>query len=382
MNRSCAHEAEALREAGVTVMTPGPRGLDGSVLHQGRRYSLQGEDRVAAFVAALQLPEDVGRKLEQLLLDLDDPDRRAVVANLASAWAPAERGGSIPSRLVFSGHSFGEDFWGDANGMIELRDLRGLAAVMPKAAAQIEDLALHGCETGGEERVERWRSSFPNLKTAWAYAGSAPGSHSGAVPHLTRWERATRGRAETLDPEIAARFRKGENVATWSAQDGYRPGRTEAKRLAAEAEQQSWEGPFEAYFSGEREATNPQQGELRQHYASLQRILGTGGLTPGDEAHLTRRAAQSLRLLYYRQKIAPAFAEHNAGQIRTGYEALGLDAPDFGKLSRKEALAEINRFRSALRVDRLKPAEAVALEALLVRGLRDLERELIPDRWI
>lgn len=385
MNRSCGHEAAELRRAGLPVeVAPGrARGAEG-VAYRGRTYPLNTETEQAAFVEALGLPAEVAARVRLVLKETEWTEERVTLAGLAAAWAPAERGGSVPSRLILSGHSAGDLIWGDREMELGRKDLERLARAMPKAAAQIEDLLLHGCNTAGSERVSQWGAAFPNLRTVWAYSSDAPGSYTGAVPHMLEWARATRGRAETLDPAAAGEHRKGGNVSTWSSQDGYRPGRKEAQSHASLAELGSWSGPMEAYLSGAREVSDPHQGELRTHYTLLQNALGSGGLDPSVESFVANKAAQAVRLLYYREKIAPAFAAEHAQAIKAGYEALGLEPPRFEQLSRQEAMRAIERFALAAESHghaRL-PEAVYRLLPLLTQGLRDLDRRLIPDRWI
>ena len=97
-----------------------------------------------------------------------DPDAKDELAQLTKTWAKGERGEEIPSRLVLSGHSVGDGVWGDHNGEIYRRDIADLAKAMPRAAAQVEDLHISGCYSGGQGDVDSWRGIFP-AKTVWAY---------------------------------------------------------------------------------------------------------------------------------------------------------------------------------------------------------------------
>ena len=53
--------------------------------------------------------------------------------------------------------------------------------------------------------------------------------------------------------------------------------------------------------------------------------------------------------------------------------------PDFARLSRKDALGAINDFEQLARTKH-GPAVDKALE--LLRGLRDLDRRVIPNEWV
>jgi len=111
---------------------------------------------------------------------------------------------------------------------------------MPTAAADIEDIMLSACSSGYAESadyrtgLQEWRTVFPNLKTLWGYGG-AKDFHSptgdAALSHITAWERATRGRAERLDPRAAVAQTHGHlvgyegNVSWWSSKQGYVQGK-------------------------------------------------------------------------------------------------------------------------------------------------------------
>jgi hypothetical protein len=104
-------------------------------------------------------------------------------------------------------------FWGEHNGMVEIKKIEEIAAALPVAASLIEDLHLSACYSGNERYLVRWRRVFPNVSTIWAYSGSAPGAHSGAQKHLSIWNSATKGNKIKLDRSIASNTRKGKNVA-------------------------------------------------------------------------------------------------------------------------------------------------------------------------
>lgn len=169
---------------------------------------------------------------------------RDELAGLAAAFAVAEEGGDLPSRLVLSGHCTGTSIWDGAQKLGELRfaDVMALADLMPRAAAQIEDIMLSACSSGFDRdddvmtvSLRAWREHFPNLKTVWGYGGERD-AHSptagAALLHLDAWERATRGRANHVDPRSALSHVSGGepvpyagSVSTWSIAKDYVRGR-------------------------------------------------------------------------------------------------------------------------------------------------------------
>lgn len=91
------------------------------------------------------------------------------------------------------------------------------------------------------------------------------------------------------------------------------------------------------------------------------------------------KAATTIRLIYY-DVIRIAFAAHNGREVASGYAAVGLPVPDYGRLGRKQAMAEIDAF-----VAKIGPGSrdaAMRLRVLLVDGLRNLSARYIPENWI
>ena len=76
--------------------------------------------------------------------------------------------------------------------------------------------------------------------------------------------------------------------------------------------------------------------------------------------------------------MAPQFAREYETEITRGYRAAGLDVPDFARLPRDQAMAAIQRLEDA----GSRSAEARRALELLQHGLRDLNRELVPTRWL
>ena len=247
----------------------------------------------------------------------------------------------------------------------------------------MQDLHLAACYAGGETNVDRFREAFPNLKTAWGYTGSAPGAESGATAHLRRWERATRGESTALSRDVAAGTRKGENVATWTATRGYEDGRDRTSLNALRGEVDGREYTFNQHFAGLRDVTSSQTGPLRDYYNQLQRVIQHPELGATERTALEAKRDQTIRLLYYPTHVAPRFADANRDAITAGYRSLGLDAPAFGTMRRQDALRAIGDLeRRVGELGDAAPEAARTLAPLLTRGLRDLDRSLIPEGWL
>ncbi len=386
MNEGAAHEAAFLKQRGNTVTLL----KDGVVNDQittrdaagtTRTHALDTPEGARSFALTLGLPADQTAKIADVIHGAGH-DTRDELAQLAQVWAQAERGGQMPSRMVLSGHSTGRSVWGDGNGSLDFGTLGKLADAMPKAARSVEDLHLSACYSGGQGLMDQYRGIFPNAKTIWAYTGSAPGAHSGATAHLSRWDTATRGGAGALDRAIAEHTRKGENVAVWSVDRGYLDGRPPAPLDEARRAVQHGQQTFERFARGDEAVANPSSGPLREHYNQLQRLLQHPDLPRADRPSLEGQRDATIRLLYFTKNVAPKFQEVHGQTARDGFAALGLTAPNFGTASRADAVRSIAEFERKASQTSPLPAAAQRLLPLLTEGLRDLSSARIPDSWI
>jgi hypothetical protein len=391
MNPHTQLEADAIQRANPTarvstiqdsfqndqVRAPG---LDG----KQHVYDLRTEAGIRTFVGTLGLPLAQGQQVAAAIASAG-ADARDELAQLAQVWARAEKGGVIPSRLVLSGHSSGGILWGHTetfkNGFLFRDSLARLATAMPRAAASVEDLCIAACNNGGETNVNAWRALFPNLKTMWAYKGTAPGSASGATAHLSRWEKATRGEVDALRPDLARGLRMGEFLAVWSRRDGYQTATVSESVSDLRVRQTAGHATFERYFRGDEQVRDPHHGPLREHYNTLQALLGLPEVPASERAGLERARDQTLRLLFY-EDVATHFQQTHGASIQRGFAALGRRAPDFSRIGRAEALALIQSFEAELARHHPRPVEAQQLLPLLTEGLRDLQRSRIPENWL
>src|SRR5262249_30757917 len=147
----------------------GKTGKSDDVDINGTHYNLRDDADLQRFIALLGLPAkqsgEIAAAITSCSMAADDE-----LASIAWNWAPAEKGLDIPRRLVLSGHSTGDALFGLYNGVLKFDDFSALARAMPKAAAQVEDLHISGCYSGGAVNVARWRAIFPNVLTIWAYS--------------------------------------------------------------------------------------------------------------------------------------------------------------------------------------------------------------------
>jgi hypothetical protein len=294
---------------------------------------------------------------------------RDELALVAMALAPGERGASIPSRIVLSGHSTGREVYSGTDSL-PFRAVLALARAMPRAARQIEDVHLSGCFTAGQVfDKDVWKTAFPNLKTLWGYSQFAPAA---PVGHLQAWEATTRGRA-AYDPG-----RGVHGVATWSERSGIRePGVTleGLKSAAAEADER-----FQSYSSGEIRVRSPHGSLADDDYAAYRRLASRPELSKTERAAYEQKAEILLRVRFYESSIRGELAKAHGAELARAFEAVGLRPVDFATLSRREALAAIDRFERRLAT---VPAGAPELDraAALLRGVRTLDPNVIPQAW-
>lgn len=385
MNAHAKDEAAALRNRGQNVTFIGDSFSDDQLRvregGQTRTHDLRTDEGINAFVLSLGLPGEQSRKVADAIRSVG-ADGRDEFAGLAREFARAEKGGTIPSRLVLSGHNVGSGIYGDDNGQIRWESMAKLTDAMPAAARQVEDLHVAACYSGGQPAIERYRAMFPNAKTIWAYSGSAPGTWSGAMPHQSRWETATRGTRAELDRALANGTRKGENVAVWSERLGYLDGNPPAELSTVRGEFDRGAATYDRFFAGEEAVSNTQSGPLRDYYNRLQRLLQHPDLPAAETPQLEARRDATIRLIYYSATVAPKFQQHHERQINEGFRALGLTAPNFGTLTRADALRQIEAFEQALNTASPQPEAAQQLLPLLTEGLRDLSSSRIPPAWV
>lgn len=394
MNEGSAFEARELRKVareGVTHIGDSKAGDDKVTIpvKEGGRtvqktFDLATDAGRNDYVAAIGVTGAQATKLKGILAEAGG-DARDEVGQLARVFAQAENGDRQIERLILSGHSVGSGVWGDNNGYFRMDLLSKLADTFPNAVRQVEDLHIAGCYSGGESAVDKWRGIFPNSKTVWAYGDSAPGSYTGAVKHLQKWEAATRGVGQDpakLTRDLVRGTRKGENVAVWNAVRGLDNGEAPKPFSQLRGEFDRRRPAFDEHFNGRSTVDNPQSGPLRDYYNSMQRLLQSRELPAGERPGLEAQRDQTIRLIYYNATVKGKFQAAHSPAIRAGYEKLGLVPPDFSTLSRADALKAISEFQNKLNGTRTKPPEAERLLPLLTDGLRDLKSNVIPEAWV
>ena len=377
------------RSASVTTITDD--GAQDHVRNGNKIYDLRQKNGLTAFVASLGLNKTAEAGVARALA-MCEKDAKDELAELAKIWAVGEKGAKIPSRLVLAGHSNGDGVWGDNNGSLRLGPLLELSRALPDATAQIEDAFVTGCYSGGEVTMDQYLLIFPRAKTIWAYDAQAPGVDNGATLDQGGWEEATRGRQhKTLNQASAS---AGKNMAVWNYDSGYHAatGKLDLNALRGKVQwmeeyfyQPALKGADFAYDGEQRipiRITDPHTGLIRQYYSWLVRLTQHKELPEDERAFWNEKKNQAIRLLYFSDTVAPAFAKNHRQEIAQGYAKMGLPAPDYSRMSRVAALKAIAAFNAKLQKNPDAPADSQQLGVLLERGLGELDPSLIPDGWV
>ncbi|MFZ5471664.1 MAG: hypothetical protein ACOZIN_19735, partial [Myxococcota bacterium] len=123
-------------------------------------------------------------------------------------------------------------------------------------------------------------------------------------------------------------------------------------------------------------------GELREFYNYLQRLIQHPELPAAERPGLQAQRDTTIRLIFYGSHIAPKFAAQHQAAISAGFQAAGLEVPNFATLSRGEAMAKIEQFNQAVGRMSNPPPAVTRLAPLLNDGLRDLKPGVIPETWV
>jgi hypothetical protein len=196
LNANAYFEAHALESVGLPLQR---------ILHQDtptvsleeQSFDLTIEAEVQDFIQSLGFDGAQSIALADALWGLDFA-LRDEVARLIQVWSRAElHQEDIPTRLVLSGHSGGRFFWGigdrpqEFSGNLELKDLRRITALLPKAVSQIRSIFLAGCNTGWEENLRQMAALFPQAQSLTGYTDSAPLASEEAPAEILHWAQWT-----------------------------------------------------------------------------------------------------------------------------------------------------------------------------------------------
>lgn len=378
MNRSSApaEEAKLSKLAKVTELAHSERAAVISV--DGKSYELAKPEGQGAFVGLLHARgmSEMQAQLVVAAIAQTNPTGADEMAHLALLWAQGEAGGTVPSRIVLSGHSSGTTIWdGKGDGELAFADVQRLAWVMPCAAAQIEDIHISACSTGMQGAIDEnraaWVAAFPNLKTLWAYNGSAPLEGGG---HLGEWARATRGRATNLELSPS---RAKEHVGVWDRSSGYRDGSEPLEK--ARARQATADVRFDAWVSGARRANGSDDPALVEDYRTYKALYGRSDLHLSERSDLGAKAETLLRVRYYDGAVRRGLEREYGAVLAKAFREVGLPPLSLATTSRSESIARLAAFEAA--ASRTAPSAETMRAIEISMAIRNLDSDVIPTRW-
>jgi len=349
---------------GVTAIINNPDKQDSFTDDKGTDHDLADDTGTASLVEAWGISDAQETAVEQLVKDTSGGTKDEVFG-LAKVYAEAELGKRTMERVVLSGHSIGNEIFGQGAWM-NFEVLMKLKDIFPIAAGGVKHVMLSACSSGYEATMAKFQEAFPNVKTVWGYAGVCP-TGSGARSDMKDWEGKTDDKTEeTVKPP-------GHGVGTWSEKEGYKGG--EAMTYAeALADVDGMETEFQDYLAGKKEVASSSSGPMYTYYRSLQRLLGKPELVGSDRTKWTARMKVAVRLRFW-PDIRGKFGTTFSSRLQKGYDAIGRKMPDFSKITRANALAEVAAFESA--------ASSDAADALgLLQGFRDLDEKTIDGGWL
>ncbi len=343
----------------------------------GKWASLTDDEGLAQALLLLPgLPSTKAAEIIDYLNATGNNVRDEMFLMIRALWA-AETGVKLIKRVVFSGHSNGDDLWGGEGmefGVITYGHLMNVFRMFPRAASQVEDLALSACNSGWSDSAETYRSALPNLKTVWAYAGYSPSASTGSTRHLSKWEQGTRGHGddgiEVARTDVASGSgSKDQNVATWSESGGYQTNAGKShltfEELRSQVEQRR---PVydAAYLDGriDQNALDLLQGDLQALVRTHGDALG------GDRAEY---ALMNVRTLFLRHwsTITSGFVAKYGAIVAEGFEEMGSSIPPFETMSRAQVLNLVAHFVG-------EGEKSIKAQKIMAEVLRDLDPAQVP----
>ncbi|MDB4927878.1 MAG: hypothetical protein JWM10_362 [Myxococcaceae bacterium] len=380
MSDTSVVEATALRaQAPTQLITDVSRGNRGDLIlrSDGGTGDLAREDQLRAFVASLPIPADVGRNVGDVLHGVG-PGARRELAELARVWAGAYCGRAVPARVIVSGHGDGVWVSGDDLDFFRREQLLALGRAMPRAAAQIYSIHLGTCQHGWEPRFAAYPTVFPNVQILWGYAGTSPSASTSALLHQRVWERGTHDfppGGGMLRPSAVSGSSRGDVVSVWTRAHGFsgptvRPVGELLRRAEGGLPQ------FVRCMEGLDDLGTPHSGFPDTYYQLLQELT----TYPDVDHDWEQRREQTLRLRFYMTSVRAAFQREHRSLIQEAYRSIGLPAPDFSTLDRRQALEQIRLFEEALRSHPNDPGARRV--SVIFQGLVHLDPVHIPFTWV
>ncbi|HEY8144955.1 MAG TPA: DUF4157 domain-containing protein [Kofleriaceae bacterium] len=357
----------------------------------GQKVSLNDESGLDTYLSQFSAL-DAGRKnqLKELLKSISG-GAKDEVAQLARIYYDAETGKRLIKRMVMSGHSGGTTLYGHNadytnNQSLNFTDLNPLTAIFPMALGQVEDLMLSACNTGWTDKLDTYKTLFPNLRSIWGYVGFSPAYGGGSERHIQNWERSSRGTVDQKKMDAAREKvaqgsgKNDKHVALWTREYGVAGAKdkevyqtdSELAGSSTDVLRQTVDARIVQYFDPAYRDGNIDQQNLNELYTQLQALVGNHATALG--ANLAHYQGILKKTLYLRHwsNITRFFMESYGDKVRSGYQSARSEAPAYSGMGRAQVLAKIAAYPGD------KGGEAFKL---LTQYLRDLDPAVIPDAW-
>jgi hypothetical protein len=331
----------------------------------GKTFDLTNDAGVDAFAASLGLDKAKTSAAAALVKANTYTNDRDDMAHVMAVYALTEADGQDRmSRVVMSGHSFGLDIMDDPlKNHIQFSYLVELAKIFPKAAGQTKHLMVSACYAGAEDTIrEIFRKAYPNLITFMGWTDQCP-TNTGGARAVSEW-------AKTTDPDPTTLAKPPAGRSNWAS--GVYQGVESSGPADTMKNLRDDEAQFMEYFKGVKVDPDAHRGWLTTYYGQARSAdLRVSSIKGADHDYAHLRAEQAVRLRLWPQFVSK-FWQDNETKIRAGYGKATV--PNFGKMSRKDALKAIEKFPAAARGEDADKAEAQRL----LDGLKNLDEKILP----
>lgn len=334
-------------------------------------FDLTTDTGIDDFAKALGLDTTKTKEVAALLKGQSDLYDRDDMAHVIAVYAATELDGKDRlSRVILSGHSRGDSVFAKGNkGDIYFSFLVSLASIFPKAAGQTKHLMGAACFAGEEDSVlNLYKPAFPNLVTYAGWTDFSPTGSEG-VDKMRKWVKDT-----NVDPKTLPKPGPGE--ATWvsGTYQGAFKQRSPTETMDSLRFQE--QTIFDDFFSGKRSVTNTVKGDIVDYYVLANSAAHrTLTITGADHDYAQLHADQAFRLRFWQTMVANFWHTYQT-QIKKGYGSAAT--PNYGKMSRKDALQAIADFPKAAQGSTDEKAEAEKL----LDALKNLDPTVLKDGWI
>jgi len=332
----------------------------------GTVFDLTQRSGMHTFAASIATDASTISAIESMLAS-NSTQSRDDLAHLIAVYAATQQDGEDRmSRVVLSGHGAAPAVMSEAKDTIRFVDLVSLARLFPKAAAQTKHLILLSCMSGFQDDIKDFYvPAYPNVQTIWGFRDLCP-TGSKAADLLEHWAKLT-----DLNPTQLPEPEAGQS--NW-AMNVYQPDDSNdaAKLLTS---MQNDEARYQEYFNGTKTDADQHAGWLTDYYIQARHAQHNPGITGKDHDFAFDRAEGAFRLRFWKAMVSQFWKAYHADIIK-GYGK--ASAPNFGVLSRKDALAAIAKFKTIANGDAADLAEA----GRLLTGLEQLDNKILSETWI